>query len=204
MHSWFSRLGCPAGATLILVTASGPSHVAAWSSNGNTWPRVVVATCGTGRSVQLALQGASDAWPRVHLSNALGRAAVLSSLEGASNWLRDVRCQGIFSEFRDLDEGPLVDRLTGLGVGGSAFLRMLFFHEGTDTRQCQSGRIEAFTSAGSRVIFICGREFERLWQANNLRARAIVIHEALHSLGLGENPPSSQEITRSVLTACDR
>ncbi len=145
-----------------------------------------------------------NGWPRVHLSNALGRAAVLSSLEGASDWLRDERCQSIFSEFRDLDDGPLVDRLTWLGVDGSAYLRMLFFHDGTDTRQCQSGRIEAFTSAGSRVVFICGREFERLWQANNLRARAVLIHEALHSLGLGENPPSSEEITLRVLKHCAR
>ena len=30
----------------------------------------------------------------------------------------------------------------------------------------------------------------------------VVIHEELHSLGLGENPPSSQEITRRVESRC--
>jgi len=30
----------------------------------------------------------------------------------------------------------------------------------------------------------------------------VVIHEALHSLGLGEDPPSSREITARVSSAC--
>jgi hypothetical protein len=30
----------------------------------------------------------------------------------------------------------------------------------------------------------------------------LLIHEALHTLGLGENPPSSEEISNIVLTHC--
>ena len=33
-------------------------------------------------------------------------------------------------------------------------------------------------------------------------AEAVIIHETLHSLGLGENPPSSQAITHRVLQQC--
>jgi hypothetical protein len=33
---------------------------------------------------------------------------------------------------------------------------------------------------------------------------AILIHEALHTLGLAENPPTSFEITRQVLGRCTR
>jgi hypothetical protein len=33
------------------------------------------------------------------------------------------------------------------------------------------------------------------------RAQAVV-HELLHSLGLGENPPTSREITAQVLKRC--
>jgi hypothetical protein len=32
----------------------------------------------------------------------------------------------------------------------------------------------------------------------------MVIHEMLHSLGLGENPPSSREITKQVTARCGR
>ena len=37
-----------------------------------------------------------------------------------------------------------------------------------------------------------------------VRAQAIVIHEVLHTLGLGENPPSSTEITARVLARCQQ
>jgi hypothetical protein len=30
----------------------------------------------------------------------------------------------------------------------------------------------------------------------------MIIHEILHSLGLGENPPSSDEITKQVAARC--
>jgi hypothetical protein len=33
-------------------------------------------------------------------------------------------------------------------------------------------------------------------------AEVYVIHEMLHTLGLGENPPSSQEITQAVVKRC--
>jgi hypothetical protein len=34
------------------------------------------------------------------------------------------------------------------------------------------------------------------------QAEIAVIHEALHTLGLGENPPDSREITRRVAERC--
>ena len=33
-------------------------------------------------------------------------------------------------------------------------------------------------------------------------AEAALIHESLHSLGLGENPPTSSEITSRVISRC--
>jgi hypothetical protein len=42
----------------------------------------------------------------------------------------------------------------------------------------------------------------RLAAAEPGRAEAIVIHEVLHSLGLGENPPSSEDITAAVERRC--
>jgi len=57
------------------------------------------------------------------------------------------------------------------------------------------------TNAGSRVIYLCPRFAEMEWKDPRY-AEAIVIHEMLHSLGLGENPPSSWEITTKVLKSC--
>jgi hypothetical protein len=37
-----------------------------------------------------------------------------------------------------------------------------------------------------------------------MEMRAVIIHEMLHSLGLGENPPSSKEITLRVMQRCWR
>ena len=34
------------------------------------------------------------------------------------------------------------------------------------------------------------------------QTEVILIHETLHTLGLGENPPSSREITSRVLARC--
>jgi hypothetical protein len=51
-----------------------------------------------------------------------------------------------------------------------------------------------------------GRPFSsrlaQLHLRNPVLAESIVIHEMLHTLGLGENPPSSQEITQQVKRRC--
>lgn len=36
------------------------------------------------------------------------------------------------------------------------------------------------------------------------RGDIVIIHEMLHSLGLGENPPTSDEITKRVVQRCGR
>ena len=52
------------------------------------------------------------------------------------------------------------------------------------------------------MVYVCGRAFKKLADRNPVMAQAVVIHEALHTLGLGENPPSSTEITARVLARC--
>jgi hypothetical protein len=55
---------------------------------------------------------------------------------------------------------------------------------------------------GSRVVQVCGRRFGAVARRNPRLAEASVIHEMLHSLGLGENPPDPQVITGRVLDLC--
>ena len=58
------------------------------------------------------------------------------------------------------------------------------------------------TRPGSRVVFVCTTRFTDLVERNPAEAEAIVIHEMLHTLGLGENPPASDAITEAVAVAC--
>jgi hypothetical protein len=60
----------------------------------------------------------------------------------------------------------------------------------------------AATERGSRVVFICPVRFVEIERGNPEYAEATLIHELLHSLGLGENPPRSREITQRVLSRC--
>ena len=86
-----------------------------------------------------------------------------------------------------------------MGVSAADYVGVLIFLEGSSQSVCQSGAALGGTRPGSRVVFLCGEPFDRTVRSNARLAEAVIIHEMLHSLGLGENPPSSQEITSRVL-----
>jgi hypothetical protein len=62
----------------------------------------------------------------------------------------------------------------------------------------------AVTTVGSRVIYLCSARFRAVAEKNGAYVEAAIIHEALHALGLGENPPTSELITERVLARCGR
>jgi hypothetical protein len=98
----------------------------------------------------------------------------------------------------------LTEKLTALGVSAADYLRLILYEDGTTQAGCKRHGILAFTAIGSRVIYLCGRDFVRAAQRAPEEMRAVIIHEMLHSLGLGENPPSSKEITYRVKQRCWR
>jgi hypothetical protein len=51
------------------------------------------------------------------------------------------------------------------------------------------------------VIHVCGSRFLQ-FSGNTKGGEIVLIHELLHSLGLGENPPNSSWITTAVLKRC--
>ena len=51
---------------------------------------------------------------------------------------------------------------------------------------------------------VCGARFVETQFSDPGFAAALVIHEELHVLGLGENPPSAREITARVVARCGR
>lgn len=84
------------------------------------------------------------------------------------------------------------------------YLTQLWFVDASKTTRCQGhGREAAFTQVGSRVIHVCGSRFASAdFRLQGGSGDIVIIHEMLHSLGLGENPPTSAAITAQVARRC--
>lgn len=134
----------------------------------------------------------------------LALAAVHNSLDGAVHWWAQSRYQTLLIEFRDAQGCPLADKLAAIGVAFEKYLERVVIQDAAGTKKCSNPNQFAFTTPGSRVVFVCGRAFEKLSRREPGRAIAVLIHEVLHTLGLGENGiyPTSREITRRVLALC--
>jgi hypothetical protein len=148
---------------------------------------------------------AADAEPPVeakncHLRDPRQRAAVARGILGAARRLERPECQVLLDEFADASGRPLRAVLAGMDARAAEYLRWVYFHD-ADPTTC-GGLTLVHTTVGSRVIRVCGRKFERAMADNALHAEAVIIHEMLHSLGLGENPPTSYHITERVLARC--
>jgi hypothetical protein len=124
------------------------------------------------------------------------------ALKGARRRLAHPGCQRIFSDFHDAAGRPLQDGLERLNATGEGFLGALLFYDGTPGERCARGATLAYTYPGSRVVFVCPAEFARSARHDPFLAEAALIHESLHSLGLGENPPTSAAITARVMSRC--
>ena len=166
---------------------------------------------GTGRVIagQGQAQRPSDAgdpraaaWPRVQVEDPYTRDAATGALDGAVKWLADAKCQQVFTEFADAKGVTLGNRLREFETTPARYLRMIFFFDGSRHATCRRDGILAFTAVGSRSVYVCGRDFERAWKKNPREVQATIIHEMLHSLGLGENPPSARDISYRVQKLC--
>lgn len=135
-------------------------------------------------------------------ADGLGRAWVQSAVESAVPKLHEASCRRLFEDFSDRDGIPLARKLQDLGVTPEEYLtRWIWFMEGNQQPQCRDRNITAFTETGARVIYVCSSRIA----ANHISdGDIIVIHEMLHSLGLGENPPSAKEISERVIARCWR
>jgi hypothetical protein len=140
----------------------------------------------------------------VRIEDPFTARAVRGAIDGAAQRLRRPRCQELFTDFSDAQGRSLRENLEAQGGDGAAYVEMMLFYDGQRAGRCRQPWVMAYTQPGSRVVFVCGRAFEAAYRGERRQAEAVVIHEALHSLGLGENPPSSAFITQSVLKKCNR
>jgi len=139
---------------------------------------------------------------RVRDLNPMHAAAVERALSGAARRLESAECRRIFEDFHDGSGAPLQERLEALGLTAPDYLSYIVFVDGVGSRSCHGGDVMAVTAPGSRVVHVCGRAFTEAQARSAERAELVVLHEALHTLGLGENPPASLEITRLVGQRC--
>ncbi len=149
---------------------------------------------------------ADDTWIDLHSSVRMAdggtNQAVRSALQRAARRLSQPACESLLSEFQDASGRTLEAVLQESGRGVSEHMRALFFYDGTGTSQCQVGHVLAFTTLGSRVVLICPVQFQSQERNNASYTDVVIIHEILHTLGLGENPPSSREINARVFSRC--
>lgn len=128
--------------------------------------------------------------------------AVQRALVGARRRLERPACQRLFSEFADTRGRPLTDALEEKSTSGEEHLATLIFYDGSAHPPCDRAATLAFTWPGSPIVFVCTAKFTSTARRDPFLAEAALIHEGLHTLGLGENPPTSAAITSRVMSRC--
>ena len=131
----------------------------------------------------------------------LDEGTVRSALDLALAMLASPDCPGIYTEFRRPDGRTPRDELERMGIGPQEFLESLVFTDGSREAVCRKGRAVMTATPDRALIYVCP-SFARFHLGSPRRAAAVVLHESLHALGLGENPPSSDDITRRVERSC--
>jgi hypothetical protein len=124
-------------------------------------------------------------------------------VESAAARLARCSCEKVLFDFVDEQGVPLGTRLASTTRNPVEAFTALRFVNKPLAPQCRTGRRLAFTFPGSQVIYVCSLKLRNESIRNSVRTELILIHEFLHSLGLGENPPTSQDITTRVAARCD-
>jgi hypothetical protein len=128
-------------------------------------------------------------------------AAVERARQGAAGRLANAECRRVFSDFQDLHGRTIASKLAEWGLDPAAFLAAVPFRDGSGEPLCHSGKVMLVSSPDVPRVVVCPG-FARLERDQPRVAEALVIHELLHTLGLGENPPTPAEITGRVEARC--
>jgi hypothetical protein len=128
--------------------------------------------------------------------------ALRDAVRGAQRRLANPACQQILSDFSDASGRTLRANLDALGQTPEGYLDLLLFYDAAGSGRCTNPYVLAMTATGSRVIFVCAEQFANKRRTHQRQTEIALIHEALHSLGLGENPPSASAITAQVMKRC--
>jgi hypothetical protein len=164
---------------------------------------LLTGTAMAASTAALAADSRTRASVAVHPLEAGDEKLVEAARQGARARLRNPECRKLLADFGDAEGRPLEQRLAAFAVPPDEFLARLPLLDGSGRPLCQDGRSQLLTTAGVPRVFVCKSYLKAVYQ-ERVMAEVYLIHELLHTLGLGENPPSSQEITRQVVRRCAR
>lgn len=159
----------------------------------------------------LATAGVAGAAPDPGAIKALNKhdQALVQRLKvKAAQRLREPECRRLLTEFRDRHGRTLGENLEAWALSADEYLRRLPFEDGSQVGLCRRASVHMASTPGIPRVLVCpgvgspNSRLGRVERASPSLAEAMVIHEMLHTLGLGENPPSTFEITERVRERC--
>jgi len=127
--------------------------------------------------------------------------AVTSARTGALRRLESEECRKVLTDFTDAEGRTLRQNLDEWGASPAEYVGLIPFVDGSSQALCRKTKTALVASPGVRRVFVC-RTFAEVQLRQPGVAESMVIHEVLHTLGLGENPPTSIEITQRVEARC--
>jgi hypothetical protein len=131
--------------------------------------------------------------------------AVDAARAGAVKRLESEECRKVFTDFCDTGGRPLQQTLEEWTSSPAEYVGLVPFVDGSREALCRRSNVALVAQPGVRRVYVC-RAFAEVALRQPAVAEAMVIHEILHTLGLGEAPmpgqPTSLEITQRVEARC--
>jgi hypothetical protein len=168
------------------------------SKKGSRAGRAVLA------STMLLAAAAANAGAPLALTGWDGRA-VDTARAGAVKRLESEECRKVFSDFTDDRGRTLRQNLEEWTASPAEYIGLIPFVDGSSQALCRDTKTALVATPGVRRVFVC-RTFAQFQLRQPRVAESMLIHEVLHTLGLGEAPqkgaPTSIEITQRVEARC--
>ena len=152
--------------------------------------------------VLMASAAAAESVGHVRLDDPEAANALRTALSRAARRLDSPSCRHVLTEFQDANGQTLQSVLDQAGRSPARYMAGLFFYDGSTMPQCKVPSTLAFTTRGSHVVLVCPEQFRSQERRDSRQLDVVIIHETLHTLGLGENPPTAQHISARVFSRC--
>jgi len=140
----------------------------------------------------------------------LDKALALAGMQGrtldrararAVALLQNEACRAVFTDFRDAEGRTLQEKLDAAGQTPAEYLGTVHFLNGEVQPLCRRSSVQMVTTGKSLYVYACP-QLQQFDDRHPEITPLLVIHEALHTLGLGENPPTPMEITSRIAARC--